>query len=688
MKPSRTILSSVIFLSMGAPLAHAAGSITIGGTEVNVTTDFAGTTLSPLNYGLDATVSELDLVSRLNAGPAGTSMTVTNAGNPAGAGITVANTVTWTDPSQLTLHAHDGITVNANLTNNFGGNLVLTADNGGVILNGDLRIIGNPTTSTLAVTATSGITQTSGHILNVEGLASFSTPTADITLTGLTNNFGSLSLTGNTVSVREASSTHLAGVTATTFGLISGGDITQSGAIQVGGLATFDAGLNAITLTHAGNNFGRLSLTGTAISVREAGATDLATVSANSLSVTSGGTLTNSGNVSVAGAAAFAGSSITLGSPVNSVSVGSLNVNSAGNVYLRLTSGTAFTGVNTAGSLVWDTAGIGTLGFGSNLTAGSVEIRKGSLALSADNQLTTTGATTVGNAASLDLGGFSTSVHTYHQNGGNLNGTGTATLTASIYNLNGGIVNAKLGAGILEHIGGSTLLNGTSAAGIVNVTGGTLTLGSSDRLANTANVSVSGATSILAIGIATDTVDSFALNGGSLTGTGTLTASRYDLNGGTVIANLGTGALFQVGGISQLNGKSAATTVSIDDGTLTLGGDNRLASNAAVSVNANLTKLGILNLGGSNQSVGSFALNGGTLDGSGKLTAATYDLGGGIVNANLGGGNLTQTGGFTTLNGSSASNRVRINGGTLALGSAERLADTAALTTSETISSR
>ena len=62
-------------------------------------------------------------------------------------------------------------------------------------------------------------------------------------------------------------------------------------------------------------------------------------------------------------------------------------MNSTGDVYLHLASGVSLTGANTAGSFVWDTAGIGTLASGSSLTADSVEIRSGSIALTGVDQL-------------------------------------------------------------------------------------------------------------------------------------------------------------------------------------------------------------------------------------------------------------------------------------------------------------
>ena len=63
--------------------------------------------------------------------------------------------------------------------------------------------------------------------------------------------------------------------------------MTQSGKVIVSGLTTLNAGANAITLNNSGNSFGTLELTGTTVSINEAGATDLGTTGATTLTVTS-----------------------------------------------------------------------------------------------------------------------------------------------------------------------------------------------------------------------------------------------------------------------------------------------------------------------------------------------------------------------------------------------------------------
>ncbi|HEY0114519.1 MAG TPA: autotransporter domain-containing protein, partial [Allosphingosinicella sp.] len=252
---------------------------------------------------------------------------------------------------------------------------------------------------------------------------------------------------------------------------------------------------------------------------------------------------------------------------------------------------------------------------------------------------------------SLDLGAFNETVGLLGL-GGTLDGTGT--LTASQYQLAGGIVNANLGAGTLFQLSGTSLLNGSSAAAEVAVNGGTLRLGAADRLSNAATVAVaSGAT--LDLQAFNETVGLLAL-GGTLAGTGTLSAAQYQLTGATVNANLGTGTLFQLGGTSLLNGTAGPTSVMVNGGTLRLGADERLANGATVVI----AQGGTLDLAGRTETIGTLfgaATGTGTLAlGGGRLVAggtnADFGFGGAITGAGsidkVGTGRLTLAGNFAT----------------------------------------
>jgi hypothetical protein len=232
------------------------------------------------------------------------------------------------------------------------------------------------------------------------------------------------------------------------------------------------------------------------------------------------------------------------------------------------------------------------------------------------------------------LGGNDT-VASLTVSGGLLSSANGSTLTAATYALNGGTVNANLGAGTVNASSGTTLLSGTSGAANVNVSGGLLSLVSGNRLADAAAVAVSSGE--LAVG-ANDTVGSLSTTGGTVSGAGTLTAATYALNGGTVSANLGAGTVTASSGTTSLSGTSAAANVNVSGGTLNTSGANKLADGAAVVVSS-----GTLGVGGSD-TVGSLAASGGvvtvatgttlTANGNSSISGSARATGGTVAIAN------------------------------------------------------
>ncbi|NBV86202.1 MAG: hypothetical protein EBS01_08075, partial [Verrucomicrobia bacterium] len=275
------------------------------------------------------------------------------------------------------------------------------------------------------------------------------------------------------------------------------------------------------------------------------------------------------------------------------------------------------------------------------------------------------------NAGQLALNGDDTMGTLTLLNGGVLSGSGV--LTATSYLLQGGTVNANLGAGTATFTSGITALNGSLAAVTVGVNSGSLVLGAAERLASGATVTVAGGT-LDSAGFA-NTVGALNLSSGVIAGAGVLTAATYELSGGVVAGKLG-GGLATVTGNVLLSGTMASTALNINAaGILTLGSANRIGDGAAVSIDA-----GLLSLNG-DETVGTLTqINGGMLGGIGVLTATSYLLQGGTVNANLGLGAATVTTGVTTLNGSLAALTVDVTSGSLVLGAAERLAGSANVT--------
>ena len=227
---------------------------------------------------------------------------------------------------------------------------------------------------------------------------------------------------------------------------------------------------------------------------------------------------------------------------------------------------------------------------GSTVTLASsgIVVSGGTFETTSANVVVDTGAVSL-SSGEYKLGGNDT-VASLTVSGGILSTANGSTLTAASYALNGGTVNANLGAGTVNASSGTTLLSGTSAAANVNVQGGTLNTGSANRLDNGAAVVVSSGT--LGMG-GSDTVGSLSTTGGTVSGSGTLTAATYALNGGTVSVNLGAGTVNASSGTTSLSGTSAAGNVNVSGGLLSLASANRLADTAAVAVSS-----GTLGMGG------------------------------------------------------------------------------------------
>lgn len=496
---------------------------------------------------------------------------------------------------------------------------------------------------------------------------------------------------------------------------------------------------------------------------------------ASNINVAQGGTL-NANALIANGAIVNTSGVVNVGdnvAPVGTTTLGSLNVNAASGVVnllgdnltagglngagtinlgantLTASNGTYGGAINGAGNLTKTGAGTLTLSGGNGYT-GATNVNGGTL--EALTSLSTSNLNVASGATYLNKGGLNNALVNISNNGtfklfgneeatkydsagGTLNGTGL--LTAANYNLSNGAstaVGADLGLGTLTVNGGSPVtLNGTAAAGIVNIDSGTLVLGSADRLADNAAVTNAGTLSLNG----NDTVGSYTSTG-TLDGTGTLTAATYALNNGSVVnANLGEGALASNGTVA-LNGKSSANTVKVETGNLTIQGGSLVidpdnSSPAVAKVDVDVLTGATLTVAGNNTI--SKLTNAGTIagtkaltvndDGDGDESTVTTTFNGGTlatnatVNANGGavlnggttingtlngdawtygavtvGGTLgvatdslmVNNGSVLTLNGVAQQDTVGIaSGGEIALGANERLSNAATVTNNGTL---
>ncbi|MGJ3647632.1 autotransporter-associated beta strand repeat-containing protein [Sphingomonas sp. GlSt437] len=292
----------------------------------------------------------------------------------------------------------------------------------------------------------------------------------------------------------------------------------------------------------------------------------------------------------------------------------------------------------------------GTSTLNGTAAAANVMVNGGSLALGASDRLANTATVVVGANATLNLGANSNTVGLFALNNGTLAGTGT--LTAAQYQLTGATVNANLGAGTLFQLGGTSVVNGTSAAALVSVNAGTLTLGASNRLSSTATVQVAnGATFNLAS-------QSQAI--GALWGNGTvaLGSGRLTVGGST-----------DFGFAGNVTGSGAIDKVGT--GTFTLA--SNLAMTGLLNLNAGTTLF-------AGSTAGSVYVQGGTLIGAASI-AGSLNISSGTVSpgistqpiAGFSAGSLNVSGGTLAFDlagsaGNFAADRIAVSGATMLTG--------------------
>ena len=320
------------------------------------------------------------------------------------------------------------------------------------------------------------------------------------------------------------------------------------------------------------------------------------------------------------------------------------------------------------------------LGGGGTANTGGTILNNGTGALVFNNAAFNTAGDGAfsGTTRALTLGGSNTADNAISgvirdNNSGNTvsvvkDGTGKWTLSgANTYTGETTISNGTLQIGT----------GGTLASSCIRVSGGTFETTAANTVADTSTVNISSGT--YSIG-GNDTVASLTVSGGLLStaNSSTLTATTYALNGGTVSANLGAGTVNASSGTTLLSGTSAAATVNVAGGLLSLVSANRLSDTAAVAVSS-----GELAVGGNN-TVASLTVSGGLLStaNSSTLTATTYAMNGGTVSANLGAGTVNVSSGTTLLSGTSGAGAVNVAGGALNTSGADKLDNGAAVAVS------
>jgi hypothetical protein len=329
--------------------------------------------------------------------------------------------------------------------------------------------LGDITANSLVVTAAGAIADDVTADIAVTGLADL-TATGNTLTIGNGNTFaaGSLDLAGTTVSVTEDNASVLADVDATDLTLVSGGAISQSGALTVINSASFTTGGFTINLSAngAGNDFGSVQLVNTGannVDITDGTGLDLGTssIGGDLIAVAGTGNITDSGTVSVGGDASF-----TTNTGGDDIDLGTLNV--TGSIALSTAGGGDATVVN-AGTIDFAT---------SNVTGALVATSTGgSITESGDLTVVGTASFTATTAlADIDLdtpGGDFGSTVTLTNDSGNVSMADPNTLTLGPSTLGTGtasFTSADIAIAGLVDSGGAVTINATGSAGLGDAT--------------------------------------------------------------------------------------------------------------------------------------------------------------------------------------------------------------------------
>ncbi len=477
---------------------------------------------------------------------------------------------------------------------------------------GTLNAPGKP----LTLNGGGGISQSGGAITS--GDLTLYAAGHGIELSHPANAFGTVALNG----------------TPTALNLANTLDITQAGTaawVLGSGAVTLDAGSSDITLDHAGNTFGTLTLTGRTVQVTEAAATDLgATQASESLSVTSSGTihigaaLASAGNVALTAAGTVTQAApLTIGGNLDittSVAAGDVTIDNSG------ASATRIGNTQVGGHYVLTATGDAI----SQAAGASLQVR---------GDLTATGTSILLGGAGNLIGGITTLPATSTVE---VRQAGVITLGDRIEAGNLTVISERTNRSFSSSlIGGDAVVLANPAN---NITGHIAVSASAPTLGGGADVQTgirqSAGTALSVAGVASFTAE--ASSAGSL---------GIDLsNNGNQFGTL------QLSG-TTVNVKNAATGLTTIDTAqaltrLTLTTAGALAQNGPISAPAlDITANGTVMLANGANDVDTLAVTSGghaiTYVDANGLTVAGINAGGAAVNltagANGGAGNLTQS---------------------------------------------
>jgi autotransporter-associated beta strand protein len=506
----------------------------------------------------------------------------------------------------------------------------------------------NTSTNNLSNSSSLWLTATNGSLTNpVSGDSWVFANTGSIVLTnnytgyvvnGITFNSGTGAITfgGNTLTLAGTLANNAAAqmtfnnaiIITNTFSITSSanGNIQFSGNLSGNGTITQTFGGSAANVIFAGDNSGFTgsftqdgsSANRTAFNTATAGSANAAwsfnrTVNGGVAIGFGAGTLSFG---SLSGAGWFRNNNAT----TTTIRVGDLNTNSTFSGALNSSSGTFI--------LLKAGTGTQTMSGGSSYSGGTI-VQAGTLKASGNTGAFGTGTLTVATGGTADLGSQTMTVP-LSMTGGTLT-NGTLSNSSGNFNLGGGTVAAVLtgAAGVNQTNSNTTLSASNTYTGTTTIGGGTLTLGATNAISTSTNVTITNA-GTLAIGNFNNTVGALVLGSGTITGgTGTLSASSISTTNGTISAILGgSGTLTQSGtGTTTLSASNAFTGgVVVNAGAIALANNNGLGAGTVTINNGGKLFLSVNNLTVTNN-----------LAVSGNSTLSLVNSGAGAYNGNISG---------------------------------------------------
>ncbi|CEH97662.1 YapH protein [Xanthomonas citri pv. citri] len=538
-----------------------------------------------------------------------------------------------------TLNAGSGAIALTDGSNDFRSGVSLTGTGIGVVDRDDLRVssISNGTNGAIALTAGGALTLPTQNLSTGTGALSLIANGGALSTNGsLSGGNVSLSARDGVVLNHNVTAGGILGLTATNAA------ITQNaGVLDVGGLATVDAGNGAISLTGDNDFKNGIALTGRNIAVVDAN--DLSVVSltnggAGTIALTAGNSLT------LPGSGLTSSDDLTLRADNGTLTLGGDLVGNAVSLFsanaLTLATGIASStlSVSTSNGAINQTAGALRIGSTSSVNAGSGAIALGSAGNQFGGAVSLTGnGVSIRDSGALTLGTLNTGSLTATSNGALSLGSGRVAGTLAASSGNGAIGQAgglivDAAATLNAGSGAITLTDGSNDfQGAMRLTGAGIAVRDSNDLTFSALTSNNGGTIALTAG-GNLALPGTTLNNGS--GNIDLIANHLSLSA----ALLGDEVSLRANSGLTLGQTITARTLSLasSNAAITQSGGALLVS-GATTVDAGTGAISLLQAGNDFDSVRLIGNGIGVTDGDNLSLAALTSTGNGAVVVTAGG---------------------------------------------------